>query len=99
MAPKPLELRVAESDLRPHVSRSAAIGVSANTSRPVSNPIATASAIIAPATIATGANAGTNGELEDQVHQRPPGERRQHTPVSAPSVPSSAYSASMMRPI
>src|SRR6185312_16082027 len=41
-------------------SRNAAIGVSANSSRPVSRPIATASEIIATATRIAGANAGTN---------------------------------------
>ena len=44
----------------PQLSRSAAIGVSANTSRPVSMPIPTANAIIAAATAIAGPNAGTN---------------------------------------
>ena len=44
-----------------HDSRNAAIGVSANTSRPVSSPIVTANPTIPAATATIGIIAGTNG--------------------------------------
>src|SRR5262249_28515060 len=57
-AEQPSSRAAEQPSSRAQFSLSAAIGVSANTSRPVNKPIATASAIIAPATIVAGANAG-----------------------------------------